>query len=993
MNTTKEIKKHPTKNIALIRKEQTSAIRGQSLVEFALVLPLILFVVFGVFEFGRILFLFSEISNSTREAARFGSTTGQGEIGVANYLDCNAIRNAARQTAFLIDYNDADIKIGYERNNGSNQFGVFAQCGDAALDADDIGLGDRIVITITQNIEPILSFVPISDFPISSVSRRTVVKDIPTGPSQCRDGRDNDGDGDVDYPADTGCESADDTIEAICYRLTVTSLPTDGGANNIVPEPNCSNRFIETTNIILTANPTVGYAFDRWSGAIGGTTNPATFPIMSDSDVIANYDLLVDLAVTKSANPDPVRVGDPISYLITVSSTSVSTATEVIISEEIPPELTNVIVTPPPGGSCDFSTMPFVTCTVPVLPANGGFTMSVSGNAPLTPGTILINEVTVSLAGDHERDPDLSNNTYTVNTEVLPKVNLGVTKTAPLEPVRDQPFDYEIIISNEGPLVATGVTLTDTLPPNLDLVYVASSGLCGGTTVITCDLPDIPAGDSTIVTIRVIPTVVGFISNVVEVSGTLYDHAPENDSATADSTVRAYSNLSIEKTGTPSTVYDGQIVKYTVTVSNAPDMSTATNIVVTDILPVDQQNVDLGSITASSGTCQVTTVPGPRNDLLICNIPQLLPGEEATIFFSIEAVSPGSMVNYVDVSAAEIDWPSGGPNDDSVVTTVLATADLSVSKTASASNPVLLSPFTYTIDVTNDGPSDATGVEIRDTLPAGLEFISATAGCSAPDTNRVITCSIPTLDVTENYNPPPAETYELEITVRPTTTGVFNNIVEVSGNQLDPNTSNNESTNTVEVFPLADLSVTKEATIPVLNSPLTYTISVTNAGPSDLNNVVVVDKLPASFQFVSASPGCALIGGNQVYCSIAALNVDESVIPPTPASAQINITVLPTASGTFDNIVTAFSETDDPNSSNNTFTHTIVIPALPVSSHSKNSPQTARVAGKVNFASPTATQNLTMAKPIALFYTTNYFHSQLSRFIFILTNKEGRSYA
>jgi uncharacterized repeat protein (TIGR01451 family) len=583
-------------NVPLCRREQTANARGQSLVEFALVLPLILLLVMGIFEFGRVLFVFSELSNSTREAARFGATTGQSGIGIANYLDCGAIRQAARGTAFISNYADGDINIGYERNNDSGGFATFAQCGDAGLDADDILLGDRIVVTISQNIEPIISFIPIPEFSLDSVSRRTVVKDIPTGPPQCRDGRDNDNDGDIDFPADDGCATADDTIEALCYRLTVISLPTDGGVNDIVPEPNCSNRYIETTNIILTANPIAGYVFDRWSGAIGGSDNPTTFGISGDSDVIANYDLLVDLAVTKSANPDPVHVGDPITYLINVTSSSISTATQVIISEDIPPELTNVTVTPPANGSCDTSTMPFLTCTVPVLPANAGFTMEVRGNAPFTPGTILKNKVTVSLAGDHERDPDLSNNTYTVETEVLPKVNLAVIKNAPLEPVRDQPFDYEITVSNEGPLVATGVVLTDTLPPNVDLVYVISSGLCGGLTVITCDLPDIPPGDYTGVTIRVIPNVAGFISNYVEVTGTLYDHEPENDTDTADSTGRAYSNLSVEKSASPSTVYDGESVNYTLTVSNAADKSTATNIVVTDFLPVDEHNFDFASI-------------------------------------------------------------------------------------------------------------------------------------------------------------------------------------------------------------------------------------------------------------------------------------------------------------------------------------------------------------------------------------------------------------
>jgi hypothetical protein len=88
--------------------------RGQTLVETALVLPIVLFLVLGVFELGRIVFIFSAVNNASREAARYGASTGGTTGGVPRYLNCDDVRQAARDTAFLSGLVDADIEIAYD---------------------------------------------------------------------------------------------------------------------------------------------------------------------------------------------------------------------------------------------------------------------------------------------------------------------------------------------------------------------------------------------------------------------------------------------------------------------------------------------------------------------------------------------------------------------------------------------------------------------------------------------------------------------------------------------------------------------------------------------------------------------------------------------------------------------------------------------------------------------------------------------------------------
>ena len=62
------------------------------------------------------------------------------------------------------------------------------------------------------------------------------------------------------------------------------------------------------------------------------------------------------------------------------------------------------------------------------------------------------------------------------------------------------------------------------------------------------------------------------------------------------------------------------------------------------------------------------------------------------------------------------------------VDTVTAAADLSITKSGSADPVIAGEDLTYTLVVTNDGPSDATGVVVTDPIPAGTSFVSADNG-------------------------------------------------------------------------------------------------------------------------------------------------------------------------------------------------------------------------------------------------------------------------
>src|SRR5512145_72814 len=101
---------------------------AQAIVEFAIVLPLLLLLLYGLLEAGRLLFIYSSVVNASRQAARYGSVTGQGSdfstaggpsnTGVFRYQDCAGIKWSAQRTDFLDAFDDDDITIEYDEGAG-----------------------------------------------------------------------------------------------------------------------------------------------------------------------------------------------------------------------------------------------------------------------------------------------------------------------------------------------------------------------------------------------------------------------------------------------------------------------------------------------------------------------------------------------------------------------------------------------------------------------------------------------------------------------------------------------------------------------------------------------------------------------------------------------------------------------------------------------------------------------------------------------------------
>ena len=270
---------------------------------------------------------------------------------------------------------------------------------------------------------------------------------------------------------------------------------------------------------------------------------------------------------------------------------------------------------------------------------------------------------------------------------------------------------------------------------------------------------------------------------------------------------------------------------------------------------------------------------------------------------------------------------------------LLEETDLSITKTDLPDPVVAGTNLTYTLTVTNNGPSDATGVVATDTLPAGVTLVSATPSQGS--------CTLTTCNL-GNLASGASATVTIVVNVASSTAcgSTLTNSVSVTGNETDPNAANNTATANTAVICQTDLSITKnDSPDPIhTNTQLTYTISVSNDGPSDASGVAITDPLPTGVVFVSttASQGSCTEASGTVTCNLGNLSSGDH--------ATVSIVVKPTLGGTITNTATVSGNETDPDNSNNrdnTSTIVILVVSIDIKPGNPNNPINPRSEGEV----------------------------------------------
>jgi uncharacterized repeat protein (TIGR01451 family) len=369
-------------------------------------------------------------------------------------------------------------------------------------------------------------------------------------------------------------------------------------------------------------------------------------------------------------------------------------------------------------------------------------------------------------------------------------------------------------------------------------------------------------------------------------------------------------------------------VTFTVTVLNRGP-SPATNVVANDPLPAGLTFV---SAMPSQGTYDQATG--------VWSVGDLAATQSAVLALRARVTAAGSFTNTASVPNSVND-PDPTNNSASASGTAGVISDLSITKTDGRTTAVPGQRLTYTITVTNGGPSPVVGAPVIDLQPPGFGgvtwFCTATPGgsCGSPSgTGNVDT----TVDLPDGG----VATITVTGVVSPDAAGIFTNSasVEPPPGATDPDMSDNATQDPTLLTPLADVSITKTGTASATpGSTVTYTIAVTSTGPSTAADVTVTDPTPPGLAFVGNTGDCT----TAFPCSLGSLE---------PGGSRFIVSTYTALAGSLAvNTAMVASSTVDPDIDNNSATAMTALVAVADLAITKTGPAAAPPGG-------TATYNL-----------------------------------
>ena len=420
--------------------------------------------------------------------------------------------------------------------------------------------------------------------------------------------------------------------------------------------------------------------------------------------------------MTKTVDtPTPV-VGSTVTFTVTATNRGPTGATGVVVTDALPAGLTLVSATPSQG------TYTAPTWTVGALAVDASATLVIVATVD-TPGA-LVN--TATKTQQVEADPNPANDSASVTLNAAASANLKIVKAATRSTVSvGETLTFNVLVVNVGPSPATGVAVSDVLPPGLTFVSAnpaaAYDGLTGLWTVGDLDV-NAPA----VLALTVRATQAGALTNTASiVASDQPDPDPTDNAASATVTAAVAADVGVTQAFTGATT-PGLAAGYSIVVTNHGPSDVA-GVTVTDLLPAVLVAPRWTCVADAGSSCAAAAGTGS-----IATTVTLQAGDTATftVGATIAAGATGTLVNTVTVAVPPgvID---GDATNNSATTSVPLTpaADLQISKDGPAT-AVAGTNVVYTTVVTNAGPSDAVAVTVADPTPPGLTFVSNAGACA-----------------------------------------------------------------------------------------------------------------------------------------------------------------------------------------------------------------------------------------------------------------------
>ncbi|TCO37662.1 putative repeat protein (TIGR01451 family) [Dokdonella fugitiva] len=618
----------------------------------------------------------------------------------------------------------------------------------------------------------------------------------------------------------------------------------------------------------------------------------------------------VVLALTKTDGSTTYTPGGTATYTVTVGNTGAANATQVNVSDTLPNGVTLAgTVTCAPAGTA--------TCgTVTGGAGQGSFgatNATIAGGA----GNTLTFSAPVTFASSLAMNPLVN----TVNATDVPSgatgsasdsdtldasANVSIVKTGSTSIVPGGPISYTLTITNAGPSAANGATFNDPLPASL----TGASATCGNATggavcpgvvsvtgnIVSGTIPTLPSGGSLVITINgtTSPATNAPLSNTATVAppaGT-NDPVPGNNTSTVTTSIKPL--VRIDKSVDATTVIPGDVVTYTVGVTNTGPVD-AIDTLVTDAMPNGIDTWSWTCVASGGATCPAASGTAALNE----TIPSLPPGGSVvyTIVATVSTTPPASINNTATATPPDgACAPANTPPPCSASASLPPVPQIGVSKTADTTTVTPGGTIHYTIVVSNTGVLAADGTTVDDPLPAGIASQAWTCSASGGATCTSASGTGAISDVITTFPAGGFVTYDVTATVAPSPPAIVSNTVTVAPVDADsvctPGNTPGPCVATANVTSNPQVSITKTADTSVLmpGGSVTYTITVTNTGAADADGTTVEDPVPAGI--ASQAWTCAANAG--AVCAASGNGAISDTLAAFPPGSFVTYTIVAT---------------------------------------------------------------------------------------------------
>ena len=811
---------------------------------------------------------------------------------------------------------DVDVPEIIPSKDADNMYPNFGDSIDYTITVNNIGKADAKHVVVVDRLDKGLKYVSSSHNGVYDEATHTVtwVVDIAAGSSldltvtafaeeygvltNIVSVGDKSASVDVNVPEIIPNKTADienpNFGDNVTYTVTVTN---DGNADAkavVVRDVLGKDlKFVSATGTYTfdEATNTITWAVDVDAGKTETFTVVATvinYGNVTNSLVVGNKTFNKNVTVPeitpdKTVDNENPNFGDNLTYTVTVKNEGNGNATDVIIVDNLGKGLEYVSST----GNYDNKTNT-ITWKVDL---DSGETKTFTVVAKIVGYTDVTNEVTVGN----------KTSAVTVNIpEIIPAKDVNNTT-----PNFGNKVEYTITVNNNANKDAKQVVIVDTLGKGLKFINASHNGKYDESTRTITWIIDLDAGESAVFSVNAVVEAYGIINNTVVVG---------NKSATKNITVPEITPIKKVENTVPNF---GEEVTYFISVFNSAIVDAKQVVVVdyldkglkyvssshngvydevahtvtwvVDIAAGSSLDLTVTAVANEYGVLTNDVTVGDKTASVDVNVPEIIPTKdvnntapnfgdkvEYTITLSNNGVVDAKQVVVVDtldegltfVSASDngvwnpfkrtVTWTVDLAKGESKVFTVIATVsaygnipntvsvgdksssvniavpEIIPGKTVDVENPNFGDTVTYTVVVTNNGVVDAKQVVVRDILDKGLKFVKATGEYTFDEDSRTVTWII---DLAKG------ESQTFYVTAVAEAYGVLTNDVTVGDKTASADV----------VVPEINPDKTANITNPNFGDKVDYTVTVTNDGIGDANNVVIVDRLGEGLTFVSAS--------------------------------------------------------------------------------------------------------------------------------------------